>query len=161
MLAEKYAYLEEMVPETEPKRREPTRQKKQIRKDQPKSAPVRKHQTLNRIVTIGLVLICFAAASFVVYRYTLISENHKTILELEKQLEQEIMWRENLEVELSYRKNLESVEFLATEMGMKYPEEGQVKYVDLPEKQTTVEHADASSRQPEPSLLSRFLGLSN
>ena len=97
-----------------------------------------------------MVLICFAAASFVVYRYTLISENHKTILGWKNSWNRKYA-AENLEVELSYRKNLESVEFLATEMGMKYPEEGQVKYVDLPEKQTTVEHADASSRSLSPA----------
>jgi cell division protein FtsL len=161
MLAEKYAYLEEMAPVMEPQRREPTRQKEQIQKEQPRTAPNRKFQTLNRVVTIGLVLACFAAACFTVYRYTQISENHSAILELERQLEKETLKRDNLEVELSQSKDLHAIEFSATEMGMKYPENGQVKYVDLPEQQIKVEQADASAEQSYQSMLSRFLGLSN
>jgi len=159
MLAEKYAYLEEMVPELEPQRREPTRNKKQNRQEQPKTASARKHQTLNKTVTIGLVLVCFMAACFIVYRYDLIANNHRSILELEKQLEQEITQRENLEVELSCRKNLDSIEFMAAEMGMKYPDEDQIRYVDLPEKQTVAEQADASNQLTDQSLLNRILGL--
>ena len=43
-----------------------------------------------------VVLICFAAACFVFFRYAVISDNHTTILALEKQLEQEILRRDNL-----------------------------------------------------------------
>jgi cell division protein FtsL len=161
MLAEKYAYLEEMIPEVEPRRREPTRHKEQSRKEQLQTAPAKKHGTLNKIVTIGLVLLCFAAASFTVYRYALISDNHKAILELENQLKQERLRRDKLEVELSYSEDLNAVEFSATEIGMKYPEAGQVQYVDLPQQQKVAEQADASIEQSDQSLLSRFLGLSN
>lgn len=161
MLAEKYAYLEEVAPIVDPQRREPTRQKGQIHKEQPRTAPQSKPNTLNRIVTIGLVLACFAAASFTVYRYAQISENHTAILELERQLEQETLKRSNLEVQLSESSDLHAIEFTATEMGMRYPENGQVKYVDLPQQQTVVEQAAASAEQSDQSLLSRFLGLSN
>lgn len=161
MLAEKYAYLEEIAPVVEPQRREPTRQREQIEQEQPRTAPRRKHHTLNKIITIGLVLVCFAAASLTVYRYALISDNHSAILDLERKLEEEILRRDNLEVELSQSRDLHSIEFSATEMGMRYPENGQVKYVDLPEQQTVVEQADASVEQTSQSLLSRFLGFSN
>ena len=103
----------------------------------------------------------FAAASFTVYRYAQISENHTAILELERQLEQETLRRSNLEVQLSESSDLHAIEFTATEMGMRYPESGQVKYVDLPQQQTVVEQAAASAEQSDQSLLSRFLGLSN
>lgn len=163
MLAEKYAYLEETAPALETQQRElrPVRQSEPRQKEQPRRAPVRRFLTLNRIATVGLVLICFAAASFTVFRYTMISNHHRTILELENQLEQEILQKSKLEVELSHRKDLNSIEFSATEMGMKYPEEGQVQYVELPQQQKQVEQADASPAQSNQSLLSRFLGLSN
>lgn len=161
MLAEKYAYLEETAPVLEPQRREPNRQREPNRKEQPRKAPNRKRRTLNRVATVGLVLICFAAACFTVFRYAMISNHHRTILELENQLEQEVLQREKLEVELSSRKDLNAIEFSATEMGMKYPEEGQVQYVDLPQQQRQVEQADASAEQSNQNLWSRFLGLSN
>jgi cell division protein FtsL len=154
MLAEKYAYLEdralvmEPVRKEEPKRQEETRQ-----------LPVRKHQTLRKVLTIGMVLVCFATACFTIYRYSQIAENHREILALEKVLEKEELRMENLKVELAYRKDLNTIEFSATEMGMRYPDEGQVEYVNLPEVTKVVEQADASAA--EPSLWSRFLGLSN
>lgn len=156
MLAENYAYLEERVPvmeqvrKEEPKRQEKTRQ-----------LPVRKHHTLRKVLTIGMVLVCFATACFTIFRYAQITENHRAILALEKTLEDENLRKENLKVELAYHKDLNTIEFTATEMGMKYPEEGQVEYVSLPEANRIMEQADASSAQAEPSLWSRFLGSSN
>ncbi|HHY82696.1 MAG TPA: hypothetical protein GX505_08455 [Clostridiales bacterium] len=155
LVAEKYAYLEEMVPVAEPVRREaPSRQEK------PRQVPVRKHQTLNKFLTLSMVLICFAAASFIVFRYALISENHRAILALEKTLEQEKIRKEKLEVELSYCKDLNTIEFLAAELGMKYPGEGQVQYVSLPEPDEGMEQAEAPVDSGK-SIWSRLLGIFN
>ncbi|NLB42164.1 MAG: hypothetical protein GX815_07860 [Clostridiales bacterium] len=156
MLAEKYAYLEDRVPVMEPVRKEEPKQQEETRQ-----LPVRKHQTLKKVLTIGMVLICFATACFTIFRYAQITENHRAILALEKALEKENLHKENLKVELAYRKDLNTIEFSATEMGMKYPEEDQVEYVNLPEANRAMEQADASSAQDESSLWSQFLGSSN
>ncbi len=156
MLAEKYSYLEDRVPVMEPVRKEEPK-----RQEETRQLPVRKPQTLRKVLTIGMVLVCFATACFTIFRYSQITENHREILALEKTLEKENLRMENLKVELAYRKDLNTIEFSATEMGMKYPEEGQVEYVNLPEVNKVMEQAVDSSAQNEPSLWSRFLRSSN
>ena len=159
MLAEKYAYLEDRVPVMEPIGRE-----KPIRREEPRSKPlpVQKPQTWKKVLTVGMVLVCFAAASFTVSRYAVITENHREILALEQALEKENLYTENLIVELSFGKDLGAIEFSATEMGMKYPGEGQVMFVDLPNHETsTVEQADASAVSTGGGFWRRFLGPSN
>ncbi|HHU78426.1 MAG: hypothetical protein ACOX27_05685 [Caldicoprobacterales bacterium] len=169
MLAKKYAYYEEIFPAAEPVRRdEPNRQNVPRHREETDSqvetrqAPAAWKLTWNKAVTVGLVLICFAAACFVVFRYAVISDNHTTILALEKQLEQEILRRDNLEVELSYSRDLNTIEFSATELGMSYPAEDQIHYVNLPQDMgQEVEHADAAVGDTGQTLWSRFLGLIN
>ena len=165
MLAEKYSYMEAtsapvlepeitQIPErqTEPRIRE---------REVPQKRPAGRSQALNKFLTISLVLICFAAACFIVYRYALISENHRAILALEKELEKANTLKKNLEVELAFRKDLRQIEFAATEMGMDYPQEDQVKYVEVPKREKQTEHAEADYGQLEKSFWKRFLGLSN
>jgi len=157
LVAEKYAYLEEMVEVAEPVRREePGRQ------ERPSQAPVRKYQALNNFLTISMVLVCFAFASFIVFRYALISENHRQILALENTLEEENIRRDKLKVELSYATDLNTLEFMAAELGMKYPGEGQVQYVSLPEpdKSIGMEQAEAIV-ETEKSIWNRLLGIFN
>ena len=163
LVAEKYAYLEELEPVVEPVQRETWGKDEPSHKQEAKTAPIPKYSTLNMIVTIGLVLICFATACFTVFRYAQISENHDKILELENILEKEYSRQENLKVELASCEDLKFIEFTATaELGMQYPEEGQVKYVDLPEPDVQVNHKVAdTSNQSTKSVLARLLGLSN
>ena len=156
MLAEKYAYLEDRVPVMEPVRKEEPK-----RQEETRQLPIRKHQTLRKVLTIGMVLVCFAAACFTIFRYAQITETHREILALEKALEKENLLKENLKVELAHSKDLSTIEFSATEMGMKYPEEGQVEYVNFPEVNKVMEQANASSAQDKSSLWSRFLGSFN
>lgn len=158
MLAEKYAYMEDRVPVLEPIGREEPKPRKETRQ-----LPVRKNQTWKNVLTIGMVLLCFAAASFTVFRYAQITQNHRSILVLEQTLEEEKLRRKNLKVELAYCKDLGTIEFSATEMGMKYPDESQVEYVVLPELNKSMEQVDASAdkSKSEQSLWSLFLGLSN
>ena len=158
LVAEKYGYLEEMEPAIEPIRKEPSREK------QPGTAPAPKHSILNKVLTIGMVLICFAAACFAVFRYTLISENHDRILELEDALEKEYVQQDKMKVELAGSEDLNNIEFKATaDLGMQYPEEGQVQYVELPEEpDKQAEHVDAGkASRPGKSIWNRLLGLSN
>ena len=160
LAAEKYGYLEEMEPVIEPSRKE-----EPSRKKQPTAAPVPKQSALNKVLTIGMVMLCFATASFAVFRYTLISDKHDRILELEEELEKEYARQDNLKVELAGSEDLGNIEFTATaELGMQYPEEDQVQYVELPEEpgKQQKEHVDAgkSSRSGK-SIWDRLLGLSN
>ena len=80
---------------------------------------------------------------------------------LEKELEKANTLKKNLEVELAFRKDLRQIEFAATEMGMDYPQEDQVKYVEVPKREKQTEHAEADYGQLEKSFWKRFLGLSN
>jgi cell division protein FtsL len=162
LAAEKYAYLEEIVPVIEPVR-EPLWKEQPSHEEQTKAAPVPKHRTLSKAVTLAMVFICFATACFAVYRYALIAETHERILELEAALEREYVRQGNLKVELAGSEDLNSIEFAAAaELGMQYPEEGQVKYVVVPEPDKHVEQADANAATlPRESIWSRLLGISN
>lgn len=166
LVAEKYAYLEELEPVVEPVQREQLEKNGPSQRQETKEVPAPKYNTLNMIMTIGLVLICFATACFTVFRYAQISENHEKILELENMLEKEYSRQENLKVELASCEDLKYIEFTATaELGMQYPEEGQVKYVDLPkpvvQASGSIANAEDASNQSAKSVLARLLGLSN
>lgn len=152
MLAEKLNYLEEMEPVIQnPQELE--------RKQSPKSIPVSRPNTINKILSVLMVMVCFAAACFIVYRYAVINKNHNKILELEKVLEDKYVEQDRLEVELAFNEDLDNIEFAAqADLNMHYPEEEQVLYIDLPaeENEKSTEVADQSKKE---SIWSRLLGI--
>lgn len=153
LAAEKLRYLEDMEPVRQPVRRENL-------KPGTKAAPAAKPRTLSNIVSVCMVLICFATASFVVFRYAVIAENHQKILKLEEDLKAANAEQEKLKVELAGSEDLNRIEFAATaDLGMHYPDEGQLLYVDVPQPDRPAEVNVAS--KPEESLWSRILGIFN
>ena len=86
MLAEKYSYLEDRVSVMEPVRKEEPK-----RQEETRQLPVRKPQTLRKVLTIGMVLVCFATACFTIFRYSQITENHREILAPEQHLSAGVM----------------------------------------------------------------------
>jgi cell division protein FtsL len=162
LAAEKYAYLEEMESVMEPVR-EPQWKEQPSHRERTKAAPVPKPRTLSKVVTLAMVFICFATACFAVFRYALIAESHARILELQSSLEKENVQQEKLKVELAGSEDLNNIEFAAAaDLGMQYPEEGQVMYVDIPEPDKNTEQADANAAgQTHESIWSRLLGNSN
>ncbi|MDD3612415.1 MAG: hypothetical protein WAP98_07530 [Caldicoprobacterales bacterium] len=161
LVAEKYAYLEEMeydFPIQKPRVEQPAPRKKQ--KEQP--APVAKPNTLRKLLALATVLICFAMACLVVYRYAGINDNHTKILELEKELQKTLDEQERLKVELAYNQDMRNVEFQAMgSLNMHYPEKDQVRYVRLPEAEETIKTELVKEQEPKESFWMRILGFLN
>lgn len=151
LAAEKLRYLEEI---------EPLIEQPPVHRERPSRVPVAKPNTLNKVLSIGMVMLCFATASFVVFRYAVISTNHNAILELKQVLETKNANQEKLKVELAYSEDLNNIEFAAmANLGMHYPENGQVLYIDLPVLNEPANVEVAS--QPTKSVLSRLFGFAN
>ncbi len=149
LVAEKYAYLEEM---------EPAIQQLKAPKEKPKAAPSAKPNILNKAVSVLLVIICFAAASLVVYRYALISENHSKILKLESELDDILDYQNRLRVELAYNEDISNIGDLAMgDLGMHYPNKDQIRYVDIPEQDEPADQQEVAE-EPKESIWSRILG---
>ncbi|WZL78450.1 hypothetical protein QBE55_13225 [Eubacteriales bacterium mix99] len=159
VVAEKYGYLEEMEPIPEPSRKEEPAPKRQSGRRVYPERSIR-----NKILTIGMVLVCFAVACFAVFRYTLIMNYHDRIAELEDSLDKVYSQQDRLKVELAGGEDLNNIEFKATaDLNMQYPESGQVQYVELPKEPGKQEkHVDAEKTgRPGKSIWNRLLGLSN
>ncbi|HOB20130.1 MAG TPA: cell division protein FtsL [Candidatus Atribacteria bacterium] len=149
LVAEKYAYIEEM---------EPAIQQPKVPKEAPKAAPSAKPNTLNKAVSVLLVMICFAAACLVVYRYALISENHRTILRLESELSKVLDYQDRLRVELAYNEDINNIGDLAMDdLGMHYPDKDQIRYVNIPEPEEPAAFPEIAE-EPKETIWSRILG---
>ncbi len=150
VLAEKQYYLEEEIRKQPEQRRQPQVKKKQA---------AASNRTGSKIVSVLMVAICFGVACLVIARYAKIHENHNQILILEDQLEKEYTRRENLEVDLAFTENLENIEAAAQKsLGMSYPKEDQIVYVDLPDTETEKnEHQIVDKR--EEGFWSKLLSL--
>lgn len=149
LVAEKYAYIEEMEPVTE---------QPKVNKEAPKPAPSAKPNTLNKAVTVLMVMICFAVTCLVVYRYALISENHRRILKLESELGKVLDYQDRLKVELAYNEDISNIENLAMDdLGMHYPDKDQIRYVNIPVHSEPAAKAEIAEK-PKESIWSRILG---
>lgn len=153
ILAEKYNYAEDnrVREQYHPERQRP------VVKRQPKAD----HRTGSKVVSVVLLAVCFATASLVIFRYAAIAKNHNEILELSQSLEKEYVKRENLEVDLAFTENLSNIEASAEKtLGMNYPDDDQVVYVELPEKEDHLKRSQVVQK-PEESFWSRLLGFLN
>ncbi len=146
LVAEKKYYYEEQYP------RVPSEVK-----PQPKSQP--KPKIGKKIKPILLVAIGFIMAFLIVARHATISENHHKILRLEKTLEQQITRNEFLKVELASCENLDDIETKAKdELGLDYPKQGQIQFVELPEEQDDAPNTHIAQRQDK-SIWDLLIGL--
>lgn len=161
LVAEKLRYLEEIEPLAE---HAPLRKQPPMKKEELKPSPALKPRIFSNVVSVLMVMVCFGTACFVVSRYAVISENHSKIIELEKTLEQEYDNQGRLKVELAYGDDLSKIEFAATaNLGMHYPEEGQVMYVNAPVENKIAKTAEETkvASNSDKSLWKRLLGISN
>lgn len=153
ILAEKYNYAEDNQVREQYR---PVRHRPAVKR-QPKPD----YRTGSKVISVMLLVICFATASFVIFRYAAIAKNHNEILELSQSLEKEYAKRENLEVDLAFTENLSNIEASAEKtLGMNYPDENQVVYVELPEKEDHLKKSQVVQK-PEENFWSRLLGFLN
>lgn len=150
LLAEKYKYYEEMeAPIIQPP----------VQSPQQRPAPQPQHNLASKVISILMVMICFSGACLVVARYARISENHQQILRLKASLEKAYIEQDNLRVDLAFKEDLKNIEGKAkVSLGMNYPAQGQVQYVNLPETKGRYGEAQVIEKSA-PGLLSRLLGL--
>lgn len=141
------------------------RESVQVRYNRPqpviKNQPKPNHRIGSKIASVILLVVCFATASLVIYRYAAIAENHSKILELNRSLEKEYAKRENLKVDLAFTENLSNIEASAGKnLGMSYPGEDQVVYVELPEEENNSKKSQVV-QMPEENFWSRLFGFLN
>jgi len=153
LVAEKYKYMEDFEPQYIPKPKPPV--------EEPKASPAARpaHQAWHNIMSVFMVMVCFATAVLVITRYAQISKNHDIILSLEQELERENVTREKLMVDLACKEDLNQIEDSAkARLGMGYPAADQVHYVNLPEtEEEAVQEDVVMAEEPEPGIWSRLL----
>lgn len=133
----------------------------------PKVSPKAKVKRKNKVLPVVMILAGFALCSLTVARYALIAQNHSDILKLEKELEKEYKREEQLKLELSYSKDLKRIEeFAKNNLGMGYPDESQVLYVELPQqnqdeadKKEGADEKVEMARQDKENLWNRIISL--
>ncbi|MGI6188956.1 MAG: hypothetical protein GX041_08755 [Clostridiales bacterium] len=126
LVAKKEERYESYIPQSQ--------QEQVLHEVKPRANIKAKPKPAGRIKPIFLVAIGFIIAFLVVSRHAAISENHNMIMKLEKTLEASLIRNEQLKLELAACEDLEYiVEVAKNELGMNYPHQAQIQYVELPD----------------------------
>ncbi len=116
-------------------------------------------RAVNKSMYIAIALIIFATSLFILYRYAKITEANLEITRLEKEVEELQKIKLNLEGELESLKSTTTISEVAkNNLGMIFPEDGQVVYISVNDN-AEVEFAGKSFSEKLKKLFSNFSSL--
>ncbi len=118
----------------------------------------KKNKAIHKLAMMGIAMIGLILSLFILYRYANITKMRLEITELEKQRIELIKEKENLVAELETIKSSSKIEEDAIVMlGMNYPAEDQIVYVDIDE----LELPDKSDEKERISIVGQFKNIFN
>lgn len=95
---------------------------------------------------MAIVLVCFAVAFVIIFRYASITEASNTVLSLRNELNHMYRINEQMEASVDRSINLRNIEQIAkNELGMQRPQQYQIVYVNVPRD----DYVQILQRKPE------------